>query len=113
MKNFIQPGDTLTVTAPAGGVSSGDAVEIGKLFGVAAFDAAVGDPVEVTVAGVFELPKVSTDVIAVGDLLYWDAGQAALSNSQSTTGELQVGYATKAAGNGVLLVDIRLAPGAG
>ncbi|KKL79884.1 hypothetical protein LCGC14_2010330, partial [marine sediment metagenome] len=34
-KNFIQPGDTLTVTAPAGGVVSGGAVEIGKLFGVA------------------------------------------------------------------------------
>lgn len=113
MKNFIQDGNVLTVTAPAGGVTSGDAVAITSLFGVAAFDAIAGAAVEVAVAGVFELPKVATDVIAVGDTLYWDVGEAALSNSQSTTGELQVGYATKAAGNGVTLVQIKLTPGVG
>ena len=112
-KNIIQPGDTLTVTAPAGGVTSGDAVEINSLFGVAAFDAVAGDPVEVTVAGVFELPKVSTDVVAVGDTLLWDSGQAKLTTDDSTVANLKVGYATKAAGNGVTLVQIRLAPGVG
>ena len=112
-KNFIQPGDTLTVTAPAGGVTSGDAVEINSLFGVAAFDAVAGDPVEVTVAGVFDLPKVSTDVVAVGDTLFFDTGLAELSLDVGSPGNLKVGYATKAAGSGVALVNIRLAPGAG
>ncbi len=59
------------------------------------------------------MPKVAADVIAVGEGLFWDEGEAAMSNSQSTAGELKAGYATTAAGNGVALVKIRLAPGAG
>ena len=37
MKTFIQNGDVITVTTPAGGVASGDAVIVGNLFGIAAF----------------------------------------------------------------------------
>lgn len=33
MKNFIQRGDVITVTAPTGGVSSGQGVLVGNLFG--------------------------------------------------------------------------------
>lgn len=36
MKNFIQRGDMITVTAPTGGVTSGQGVLVGNLFGVAA-----------------------------------------------------------------------------
>lgn len=73
MKNFVQEGKTITVTAPAA-VTSGQLVVVGSIVGVAAFDAASGAEVEVTVEGVFELPKVATDVIAQGDKLYWDSG---------------------------------------
>ena len=40
MKNFIQPGDSLTVSAPYA-VTSGQGVLIGALFGIAAYDAAI------------------------------------------------------------------------
>ena len=39
MKNFIQPGDSLTVSAPYA-VTSGQGVLVGALFGIAAYDAA-------------------------------------------------------------------------
>jgi predicted RecA/RadA family phage recombinase len=56
-------------------------VVVGSIVGVAAFDAATGADVEVTVEGVFELPKVTTDVIGQGDKLYWDSGQAKLTKT--------------------------------
>jgi len=34
-KNYIQPGQTITIAAPTGGVLSGDGVLIGTLFGIA------------------------------------------------------------------------------
>lgn len=43
MKTFIQNGDVITVTAPTGGVASGDGVIVGSLFGIAAFTAAEGE----------------------------------------------------------------------
>lgn len=106
MQNFIQNGDVITVTAPAGGVTSGQGVLIGSLFGVAAFDAAEGDPVEITTRGVFDLPKEATTVIAVGDRVAWDdtAGQI----DAPDTGLYPVGVATVAAGNGVATVTVRL-----
>ena len=65
MKTFIQNGDVITVTAPAGGVASGDGVIVGSLFGIAAFTAAEGEAVEIATRGVYILPKEPTAVIAV------------------------------------------------
>ncbi|MFZ1415230.1 MAG: DUF2190 family protein [Defluviicoccus sp.] len=42
MKTYVQPGHTLTITAPSGGVTSGHGVLIGTLFGIAQADAAEG-----------------------------------------------------------------------
>ena len=56
MKNYLQRGGTVTVTAPAN-VSPGDVVVVGALVGVAAFDASQNDEVEITTEGVFTLPK--------------------------------------------------------
>lgn len=72
MKNFVQPGETLTVTAPAGGAASGDPVLIGALFGVAAFSAAEGRQLEIVTEGVFDLPKEAGQAFAIGDKLYFD-----------------------------------------
>ena len=55
MKNFIQPGNTLTVAAPAA-VASGAVVLVGKILGVAAAAAGSGEPVEVAIEGVYEVP---------------------------------------------------------
>lgn len=74
MKTFIQSGDVMTVTAPTGGVTSGDGVIVGSLFGVAAFTAAEDEAVEIATRGVYALPKEPTAVIAAGDQVAWDAG---------------------------------------
>lgn len=71
MKNFIQKGDTVSVTAPAA-LASGQGVLVGALFGVAAHAAAQGAPVEVVRKGVFELSAVTADTGAVGAKMYWD-----------------------------------------
>src|SRR6476646_8762891 len=61
-KNFIQPGRVVTLVAPTGGVVSGQAVQVGALFGVAAFDAVGGTGVEVALEGVWELPKAAVAI---------------------------------------------------
>jgi predicted RecA/RadA family phage recombinase len=52
MKNFIQPGDVVIVTAPTGGVPSGDGIVIGNLFGICATDADQAEEVELSLTGV-------------------------------------------------------------
>ena len=107
MNNFIQPGNTLTVTAPAA-VTSGQLVVVGSIVGVASTTQASGEDVELDTAGVFTLPKVTTDVIAAGDKLYWDSAAAKLTKTAGTGSKQFVGVATKAAGNGVTTVECRL-----
>ncbi|MBF0190222.1 MAG: DUF2190 family protein [Magnetococcales bacterium] len=70
MKNFIQPGDIVTVAAPAA-VSSGGGVLVGTLFGVAVSDAASGDNLEMITEGVVDLPKAAV-AITQGAKVYWD-----------------------------------------
>ena len=72
MKNFIQKGMTLTLLAAAA-IQSGEAMLVGKIFGVAMANVAAGATGEFETEGVFELPALSTDVAAQGAILYWDA----------------------------------------
>ena len=66
MKNFVAPGNTITVTAPAGGVTSGNVVIVGDIIGVAATTQAAGADVEISVEGVFDLAKVTADALVAG-----------------------------------------------
>lgn len=72
MKNFVQDGKVLEVTAPAA-VTSGDFVLVGSIGGVAVVSAASGTKVPVLRGGVFTLPKETGTAWAQGDQLYWDA----------------------------------------
>ena len=72
MKNFIQPGDTLDVTAAAN-VVSGQFVIMGALSGVATTTAVAGTTFALKTTGVFELPKLTTEAWTVGAKVYWDA----------------------------------------
>jgi len=105
MKNYVQEGKILTVTAPAA-VTSGQYVTVGSIRGVAAYDAAQGEPVEVATEGVFTLPKVAAEGIAVGDLLFWNG--SACTKTPGTGSKPLVGVAVKAAGSGVATVDVKL-----
>jgi predicted RecA/RadA family phage recombinase len=63
MKNYIQDGDTITVTAPEA-VASGDFVQVGRIRGIAVTDAASGAQVELKTTGVFSIPKSGTEEFA-------------------------------------------------
>ena len=100
MKNFIQRGEIVPVTAPAA-VASGAPVLIGSnLFGVAQSAAELGGDLELVTRGVFDLPKTtSADAAedwAVGDPVYFVAGTGRLS--KVAAGNTLVGVALAAAG---------------
>jgi len=63
MKNYVQEGDTITVTAPAA-VKSGDLVQVGRIRGVAVTDAADGAKVELRTTGVYDIEKLGTEAFA-------------------------------------------------
>lgn len=105
MKNFIQPGDVMTVTAPYN-VSSGDGVLVGSLFGIAAFSALSGADVEINTEGVYDLAKTSAQAWTAGALIYWDNnGRVATTVS---TGNKLIGVAAKAADNPSATGAVRL-----
>lgn len=96
MKNFVQPGDIVTVAAPAD-VSSGDLVVVGTLFGVAATDAKSSADVEIKTSGVFTLPKTSAQAWTQGVKVYYDADNKVLTTTASTN--TLIGHAVAAAAN--------------
>lgn len=96
MKNYVQSGDVLTVTAPAA-VVSGQAFLVGSLLVVAQTDAATATSVAVVTCGVFDLPKLSTQAWAEGARVYWDDGNSRLTTVAS--GNTLVGVAASAAAN--------------
>jgi predicted RecA/RadA family phage recombinase len=104
MMNFVQPGNSVTFPAPAN-VTSGDLVFVGAAFGVAAETAASGDLVDLWTEGVFTLPKAA-DVIAVGALVYWNAGTKLVTTTVGSNAK--IGVATIAAGASDGTVAVRL-----
>ena len=106
MKNHIQKGDIITVPAPAGGIAAGEGAIIGNIFGIAAYAAAVGEPLELSTIGVYQLPKATAAVLAVGARVAWD--NTAKNINVLGAGRFPVGVATEAAGNGVTGVAVRL-----
>jgi predicted RecA/RadA family phage recombinase len=71
MKNYVQEGDVLTVTAPYA-VISGAGLLVGALFGIATCNAANGAPVDIMPEGVFDLTANAVDAGATGTKVYWD-----------------------------------------
>lgn len=71
MKNFVQSGDVLTVTAPYA-LTGGAGALVGSLFGVATRDAANGAQVELVTEGVFDLTANTADTGTLGTKVYWD-----------------------------------------
>jgi predicted RecA/RadA family phage recombinase len=64
-------GGKRTLAAPAA-VTSGAGLLVGAIFGIAAHDAASGDPLEIVTTGVFDLNKIGSQAWGVGDKVYWD-----------------------------------------
>jgi predicted RecA/RadA family phage recombinase len=106
MKTYVQPGKSLTVTAPAGGALSGQGVLIGTLFGIAQYDAVEGAELEILTEGVVEIGKTSALQIDVGDRLFWDATNKVVN--KTATAQVCVGIAVSAAANPSGTVRIKL-----
>lgn len=107
MKNYVQPGNTITLTAPYA-VTSGDGLLVGSIFGVAAGTAILGDPVETAVEGVYDLKKVASQAWAVGDKIYWD--NTAKNTTKTLTSNTLIGVATDVVAGGAtdLIGRVRL-----
>ena len=104
MKNFVQPGESVEFTAPAGGVVSGVGVQIGELLVIATV---TKTPAQVTagddrfnglVEGVITHAKAPSQAWAEGARVYWDEGNKRFTTSGS--GNLPAGYAVAAVGGG-------------
>lgn len=71
MRNYIQMGDLILVTAPRA-LTSGAGCLVGTLFGVATKAVDSGAQVTIQCYGVVDLPKAATITPAEGTALYWD-----------------------------------------
>ena len=83
MKNKIQPGNVLTLTAPRA-LTSGAGFLVGSIFAIATSDAASGASVEGDTVGVFDHPKAA-GAVTQGQLAYWDNTAFVLTTSASGT----------------------------
>ncbi len=108
--NFVHEGDVLTLTAPSGGVSSGDLVTIGSILGVALADAAAGASVSIRVTGVWKLPKASGQAWSEGVTLYWDATAKNATTSSGGGANAKLGVAAEAAASADTTGTVRLVP---
>ena len=96
MRNYLQPGDSLALAVPyAGGVTSGQGVLVGAIFGVAAVDGVQNAVIECQTKGVFDIAKEPALAITAGARLFWDNTNRRLTTT--VTGNFQVGIATLAA----------------
>lgn len=107
-KNFVQPGDTLTLTAPVGGVISGKGVLVGTAFVVAVVTAAAGAKFAGWSEGVWDLDKVAAQAWAEGDKIYWDPVNLRCTNVP-TAGFRFIGKANAAAVNPTNTGNVHLA----
>lgn len=106
MKNYVQPGNTVTFTA-SGTVTSGQPVTMGSLFGVAITDATSGQPFEAALVGVFDLPK-AIGAVTVGAKLYWDASEGEVTTDADSGANALIGAAIAAAASDATTARVRL-----
>lgn len=96
MKNYIQEGDSLVLTAPYAR-AAGEGALIGTLFGVALTSVASGVRSTFTTRGVFELNKKSAEAWTEGAKIYWD--NTARECTTVSTSNTLIGCAVEAAAN--------------
>lgn len=98
--NFVQPGNTITLTAPSGGVVAGKLYIINNTAAVALTSAAQGAQFEAAVEGVFDLPKAPSQAWLEGARIMWDNTANQRASNATTAGFFPVGVAVKAVGSG-------------
>lgn len=105
MKNYIQPGDTLPLTAPYD-VAAGGGMLVGSLFAVAIAAAASGGSVQGRTCGVIDLAKNSGESWTQGAKIYWDNTNKRCTTT--ATSNTLIGVATQAQANGDTVGRLKL-----
>lgn len=95
------PSSPIIIVA-SGTISSGDVIASSGIFGVAASDAASGDPVALYTEGVFDLPKQTGFAIGALEPVYFDAGSD--QRAENNPALPCIGYATQEAGSSATTV---------
>jgi predicted RecA/RadA family phage recombinase len=108
MKNFIQPGCTMTFTAPGGGVTKDVPVLISSLVVIPVNTVAAGLPFEGMIEGVFTQPKTAGATWSEGQVLYFDSATSSFTTAASATAR-RAGAAVAAALSGDTTGKVRLA----
>lgn len=108
--NFVQPADKVTFTAAAN-LTSGVAVILGSILGVALHSAANGATCTASIEGGWQLPKAA-GAITVGQKLIWDHAAGNFKTSGAATGDiLNAAVAISAQASGDAVVVAKLTPG--
>lgn len=105
MRNYIQPGNAITIPAPTGGALSGAGVLIDSLFGIASHDALEAEDLTLQLTGIVEVAKAAV-ALTVGAKVYWDATAGKITTV--SVGNTLVGVAVAAAAGGDALARVRL-----
>lgn len=90
MKNAVQPGKTITATAPYDR-TSGQGAKIAGIFGVACSDVLSGKIGEFDTVGVFDLAKATGAAWTEGQAIYWD--DSAKNCTPTVGSNLKIGVA--------------------
>jgi predicted RecA/RadA family phage recombinase len=107
MKNYIQPGATLTLVLPYDR-TAGQAFKVGAFIAVAATTGVTGQSVEGSITGLFELTSDTGAAWSQGDVAYWDDTNKRFT--KTTSGNTKAGIITEAKASGDVLGRIRLVP---
>lgn len=111
MKNYIQPGEIISVLAGADYVS-GQSIVVGDLVGICIDDIATGAVGLARIAGVVQVSKVSAQQWDAGQKVYWDESLG-LFTTVSDSDATFAGVAVEAAANPSSTGKIKLNQGAG
>ncbi len=106
MKNFVQPGNGVTLAMPYDR-TSGQGLLVGALFGVATVDALSGASAEVAMEGVYDLTKEPSLAISQGARVFWDNTNKRVTTT--ATSNVAIGHAIVAALAADATVRVRLA----
>lgn len=99
MKNYVQEGKILEVTAPAA-VASGQLFRVGMLAGVAMEAAGNGEPVNMLTEGVVNVTKTGSQAWTVGQAIYGVGTTTLVATTATTTGNIFLGVAVAPVGSG-------------
>lgn len=99
-RNYVQPGDALTLPAPRN-VTSGEGMLVGAIFAVALSAATAGNPVEARRKDVFDLKKATGQAWTAGQKLYWDNTAFAVTSTVGSNTPIGAAAQAQASGDAI------------